>query len=525
MTIYDVILLLGGLALFLFGMRLMSEKLERVAGKGLKKTLSLMTKNRVTGLIAGTVATGVLQSSSAVTVLVVGFVNAGLMSLKSAAGVIMGANIGTTVTGLLLSVQVNLGAAFAAAGMIISTLSRRDRVKQAGQTLLSLGVLFTGMQLMTAAMEPLKNWNGMTYLMLGIDQPLLAVLLGAGVTAILQSSSATVGILQALALQGLMPVQTAFYVVLGTNIGTCVTAVIAAAGANVNARRAAALHLLFNMIGTALFFAAAQYLPLTEYALLAGSNVKLQIALVHIVFNVVTTLVLLPFAGLLVKLSCLLVRGKEEEGALKCYDERMLMTPAFALAQLEKETQRLCEMSRKHLQLAVDSWQSDAPLSQSESLFERCAETARAVTEGLIQVKGKTASERDGRRIRTLLHAVSQAQRLERHAQNLCDLRARHADLAFGEEAADDLMLMAHKALNMADMAQQALFDGKMSGEKQQSMLLMARDAEDCAKELHERHLARLISGECRTEDGVVYLEALHDITRAAAHAGALAQE
>ena len=524
MTIYDVILLLGGLALFLFGMRLMSEKLERVAGKGLKKTLSLMTKNRVTGLIAGTLATGVLQSSSAVTVLVVGFVNAGLMSLKSAAGVIMGANIGTTVTGLLLSVQVNLGAAFAAAGMIISVLSRRDRVKQAGQTLLSLGVLFTGMQLMTAAMEPLKNWNGMKYLMLGIDQPLLAVLLGAGVTAILQSSSATVGILQALALQGLMPVQTAFYVVLGTNIGTCVTAVIAAAGANVNARRAAALHLLFNVIGTAVFFAAAQYLPLMEYVSLVSSNIKLQIALVHIVFNVATTLLLLPFAGLLVKLGCLLVRGKAEDGALKFYDERMLSTPAFALAQLEKETQRLCEMSRKHLQLAVDSWQGDA-LPDSEDYAERCAETARAVTEGLIQVKGKTGSERDGLRIRALLHAVSQAQRLARHAQNLCDLRTQHADLTFSEEAADDLLLMAHKALNLADMAQQALFDGKMSGEKQQSMQLMARDAEDCAKEMHERHLSRLVSGECSTEDGVVYLEALHDITRAAAHAGALAQE
>ena len=192
-----------------------------------------------------------------------------------------------------------------------------------------------------------------------------------------------------------------------------------------------------------------------------------------------------------------------------------------ALAQLEKETQRLCETSRKHLQLAVDSWQSEG----LTTAFEDCTETARAVTEGLIQVKGKTGSERDARRIRTLLHAVSQAQRLDRHAQNLCDLREKHAEMTFGEEATDDLLLMAHKALNLADMAQQALFDGKMSGEKQQSMHLMARDAEDCAKELHTQHLSRLLKGECSAEEGVVYLEALHDMTRAAAHAGAMAQE
>lgn len=523
--IYDVISLLGGLALFLFGMQLMTEKLERVAGKGLKKTLSLMTRNRVTGLIAGTAATGVLQSSSAVTVLVVGFVNAGLMSLRSAAGVIMGANIGTTVTGLLLSVQVDIGAAFAAAGIVIAMLSRRDRVKQAGYLLVSLGVLFTGMHLMTAAMEPLKNWNGMTYLMLGIDQPWLAVLLGAGVTAILQSSSATVGILQALAVQGLMPMETAFYVVLGTNIGTCVTAVIAAAGTNVNARRAAALHLLFNVIGTAAFFAAAQYLPLMKYAALFGENIKLQIALMHIVFNVLTTLVLLPFAGLLVKISCLLVPGKKEESVLKCYDERMLSTPSLALAQLEKEVQRLCEMNRQHLQLAADAWQGDAATDESNALFERCAEIEKTVTAGLIQVKGKIGSERDGKRIRALLHAVSQSQRLGRHAQNLCSLRGKYTGEGFGEEAMDDWTLMAHKALNMADMAHKALFDGKMSGEKQQSMRLMARDAEECAKELHDRHIARLTQGECSTEEGILYLEALHDVTRAAAHAGALVQE
>ena len=318
MTINEIISLLGGLALFLFGLHMMSEKLERTLGKILQGLLPRRTKNRVSGLFAGTVAAGMLQSSSAVTVLTVGFVQAGLLSLKSAAGVIMGANIGTTTTALMLSLTCLPGAMLAGAGMLVTLLFRRDRIRQAGYALLGAGVMMIGMQWMTEAMAPLKQWNGMKYLMLGIEQPLLAVLLGAGVAAILQSSAATVGILQAMAVQEILPLQTAFYVVLGANIGTCMTAVMASSGANVSARRAAAVHLIFNVLGAAGMFAAAQYLPLMDYAAQMGGNVKLQLALVHVTQNAASALVLLPFAGLLCALARLFVRGDQKESDPRC---------------------------------------------------------------------------------------------------------------------------------------------------------------------------------------------------------------
>ncbi len=509
MTINEIISLLGGLALFLFGLHMMSEKLERTLGKILRGLLPRRTKNRVSGLFAGTVAAGMLQSSSAVTVLTVGFVQAGLLSLKSAAGVIMGANIGTTTTALMLSLPCLPGAMLAGAGMLVTLLFRRDRIRQAGYALLGAGVMMIGMQWMTEAMAPLKQWNGMKYLMLGIEQPLLAVLLGAGVAAILQSSAATVGILQAMAVQEILPLQTAFYVVLGANIGTCMTAVMASSGANVSARRAAAVHLIFNVLGAAGMFAAAQYLPLMDYAAQTGGNVKLQLALVHVTQNAASALVLLPFAGLLCALARLFVRGDQKEST-RCYDERMLAVPSLALHQLERETQRLCDMNRQQLQLAAETWQGDA--AEEGPGVEESAALEKEIAEGLLQVRGRLSGEKDVQRIRILLQAAAQSQQMGEHAWQL---RMAYRGEDYGEEAMDDLMLMAHKALNMADMAQQALFGGKMTGEKEQSMHLMARDAAACAQEIRDRHMA------CMT--GAAYLEALQHAASAATCAGKMA--
>lgn len=517
MSMYEIASLLGGLALFLYGLHMTSEKLERALGGGLKRMLP--RKNRVSGLLAGTVLAGALQSSSAVTVLAVGFVQAGAMSLKSAAGVILGANIGTTTTALLLSLPCLPGALLATVGMLLALLFRRERVRQAGYALLGASILLIGMQWMTDAMAPLKSWNGMKYLMLGLEQPLLAVLLGAGVAAILQSSAATVGILQALAVQGLLPLQTAFYVLLGANIGTCMTVVIASAGANVAARRAAAVHLLFNVITAAAMFEAAQYWPLMDAAARAGDNVKLQLALVHVMMNGAAALVFLPFAGILCALTKLFVHGRQQEKAARFYDERMLSVPSVALAQLEKETEALCGRHRQQMKLAVELWQGDATAGEMQTQDD----LAQTITEGLLQVRGKLNGEKDALRIKMLLTAVAQSQQMGDHARKLCELREKYVGMDFGEEAMDDLLLMAHKALNMADMAQQALFGGKMSGEKQQSMQLMAREMQDCLQEAQEQHLARMTSGACSAAEGIAYMEALHHAACAAMHAGKMA--
>lgn len=486
MKIHDILTLLGGLALFLFGLQLMVNKLERVFGRMLRGLVPMMAQNRVAGFFAGTVMTGVLQSSSAMTAATVGLVNADVLTLACALGVIMGANVGSTVTALLLCVDTTVSAAIATGGLLLIVISRRDRIRQAGQMLLSAGVMLFGLQLMTESMAILKAWQGVTYLTLGMDYPGLSLLLGAGVAALLQSSAAAIGILQALCMQGILPLDAALYALLGANIGTCISAVIAAAGANVSARRAATVHVLFNLLTAALVVAAMHYLPVVDYVQMVSGQVNLQLALAHVAFNVGGAAIWLILSPVLLLISRIFARGEVKTGGQKYYDERQLSVPAIALLQLEKEVQRLGDMAKEGMQQAIGCWQGAADIAEEKA----CGETAKKVAQGLLLVQGKTSNERDSARIAVLLRAAAQFEYAISHAAAWARL-SENAD-AFSEEETDDLLLLAHKALGAVETAQMKVSDQKISREEKQSMKLLLADAQRCSRELMEKCAARM---------------------------------
>ena len=358
-SVMNVLSLLGGLGLFLFGMRIMGEGLEKAAGNKLKRILEIVTHNRVLAVLAGVAITAVIQSSSATTVMVVGFVNANLLTLTQAVGVIMGANIGTTVTSLMLSIKIDFAAVFAFLGLILMAVNGRKHpaASQFGQVAMGLGILFVGMNTMSSAMKPLQDWQLFKDAMISISNPVLGVLVGMVITAILQSSSASVGILQALAGEGLIPLQTSIFILFGQNIGTCVTALIACAGTSSTAKRAAVVHLLFNVIGTVLFVLIAVLFPFAELIeAMAPGNFRLQIALTHVIFNVASTAIMLPAAKWLEKIACLIIRDDGvvyEAMKLKYFDKRLLNTPAIAAQQLFKEVQRMGDIAMNNYAGAV----------------------------------------------------------------------------------------------------------------------------------------------------------------------------
>lgn len=485
MKIHDIIALLGGIALFLFGLQLMVNKLERVFGRFLRALVPVMAKNRVAGFFAGTVMTGALQSSSAVTAMTVGMAHSGALTIGCALGVILGANVGSTATGFLLCVDTQWSMAIAALGLVLVVISRRDRSRQAGQLLISASLMLWGLKLMTESMEPLKAWEGVTYLAMGMDYPVLSVLLGACVAALLQSSAATLGILQALAMQGVLPLHTAFYALLGANIGTCVTALIASSGANAPARRAAAVHVLFNLLTAALATAAMRYLPVLDCAEALCGQANGQLALLHAALNVSGAVVWLILSPVLLLLSRLLARGKAEGNVLAHYDERQLSVPAVALYQLEKEVERLGEKAADGMQRAMDCWQGMADAGEETG----CAEIAKAIAQGLLLAQGKTSNERDSARIAQLLQATTQFEYAARHAAAWAQLSDKRAD--FSEEELDDLLLFAHKALGAVEAAQQNIFARRISDEEKQAMQLLLADADSCARELQEKYAGR----------------------------------
>ena len=312
MALMDAVRLLGGLGFFLFGMRTMSEGLEKAAGVRLKPILQAVTRGRFSGMLTGAAVTAAIQSSSATTVMTIGFVQAGMMTLRQAASIIMGANIGTTATALMLSAKIDFSAVFAAGGLLLMFMpARRPGWRSLGNVMIGLAVLFTGMDVMSGAVRPLRELPAFREAMASVGHPLAGIAVGTAVTAVLQSSSAGIGILQALAGEGLITLSGAQYIIFGQNIGTCVTAMLACMGASYGAKRAAVIHLFFNIIGTVLMTAISLLFPLGEWiGMLTPDSVRLQIALMHLTFNLVTTAVLLPASDMLVWLSCKIIRGE-----------------------------------------------------------------------------------------------------------------------------------------------------------------------------------------------------------------------
>ena len=521
-----VLTLLGGLGLFLYGMHAMGEGLGQIAGSRMKNLLAALTRNRFLGVIMGAAVTAVIQSSSATTVMVVGFVNAGLLTLGQTIGVIMGANIGTTVTSLMLSIELDFGMLFAAIGAVCTLLSHRPKVKVIGQITMGLGILFVGMDTMSAAMKPLRDWPGFVEMMTIASNPLIGVLVGAGVTAILQSSSASVGILQALAGTGAISLHAAMFILFGQNIGTCVTALIASVGASKTAKRAAVIHLLFNILGSVIFIIIAICLPLDIWVSnIAGDNIRLQISITHIIFNISTTIMLFPFASIMEKITYIVVRGKDpqlEEKHMHFFDERMFQTPAIAARQLFAEVQRMAEMVRKNYIFAVQYLNKPTKMKVEE--FNNREEVIdylnNEITHNLIELRALNLNSEDVHLAGSLFHVVNDLERIGDHCTNIVEIAAQRQEqkIKFSNKADGELHEIIECVEKMMDCGCNIFKNQSTDVHEINEVLLLEEKVDTFCEQYAENHVERLKNKKCTPHNGMLYLDLLNNLERIGDH-------
>lgn len=519
--------LLGGLGLFIYGMKLMGEGLERSAGGKLRRWLEVLTRNRIRAVLLGTLVTGVLQSSSATTVMVVGLVNAGLMNLMQAVGVIMGANIGTTVTAQLIAFKLTKVALPAiGVGTAMHLFARKKNLRFVGQFILGFGLLFYGMQVMEVAVKPLAKSRAFVQFIAGFGRnPILGVLVGFATTAVIQSSSATIGILQALAGQGIVPISAALPILCGDNIGTCVTALLSSIGTNITARRAAMIHLMFNTVGTMIFITV---LPLYQ-AVVQWISVDpmRQIANAHTFFNVINTAIQLPFAALLVKLVTTLVPGRTEimERGAKYIDDRLLESPSIALSQARKEIGRMGQLALANLidamELVIRFNERKGPsLREKEAVINALAkETSRF----LALLSQKPLLSAQAGQVADMINAINDMERVGDHDINLLEL---------AEDRQENALPFSNKAVNelreMATLVEQSFSDAvKAFTELDHDLANQVIQHEDLIDEMDKKlrndHIKRLNDGTCNPNSGFIFLSIITNLERIGDHAFNLA--
>ena len=531
MSIANILSMAGGLGLFLFGIRTMGDGLENAAGAKLKRMLEVLTGNRFLAVLVGFVVTAIIQSSTATTVMVVGFVNAGMMTLAQAVGVIMGANIGTTVTSLLIALNFSsVAAASVLVGVILMLASKKTLVKNLGSIFTGFGLLFLGIDMMSDSMAPLRESAGFMNFIVAVSdsplRPLFGILLGIVMTAVLQSSSASVGVLQTLAMQGLVPLKFSVFVLFGQNIGTCLTALFSTVGAKKNSKRAAVIHLLFNLLGTGMFILIALLTPYIEWIEKISSDPMAQIAISHIVFNVVSTVVLFPFAKLLVKLSCLIVPGKDDsESEMHCrfIDDRLLNTPPFAVMQVGKEVARMAKLARDNFETSAYALihRSDKDLDKVMEKEEVINYLNHHITSYLVKLNALDITDSDSDYIARVFHAINDIERVGDHATNLAEAAERNIGdgLTFSDAARDELNQLCGSVITLLDRSIEA-FDRQSLGDGEAKELSdLEEHIDDLTLTCQDAHIFRLNRNECNTEAGMLYLNTITDFERVGDHA------
>lgn len=531
MSIANILSMAGGLGLFLFGIRTMGDGLENAAGAKLKRMLEVLTGNRFLAVLVGFVVTAIIQSSTATTVMVVGFVNAGMMTLAQAVGVIMGANIGTTVTSLLIALNFSsVAAASVLVGVILMLASKKTLVKNLGSIFTGFGLLFLGIDLMSDSMAPLRESAGFMNFIVAVSdsplRPLFGILLGIVMTAVLQSSSASVGVLQTLAMQGLVPLKFSVFVLFGQNIGTCLTALFSTVGAKKNSKRAAVIHLLFNLLGTGMFILIALLTPYIEWIEKISSDPMAQIAISHIVFNVASTVVLFPFAKLLVKLSCLIVPGKDDsESEMHCrfIDDRLLNTPPFAVMQVGKEVARMAKLARDNFETSAYALinRSDKDLDKVMEKEEVINYLNHHITSYLVKLNALDITDSDSDYIARVFHAINDIERVGDHATNLAEAAERNIGdgLTFSDAARDELNQLCGSVITLLDRSIEA-FDRQSLGDGEAKELSdLEEHIDDLTLTCQDAHIFRLNRNECNTEAGMLYLNTITDFERVGDHA------
>ena len=531
MSVANILSMTGGLGLFLFGIRTMGDGLENAAGAKLKRMLEVLTGNRFLAVLVGFVVTAIIQSSTATTVMVVGFVNAGMMSLAQAVGVIMGANIGTTVTSLLIALNFSsVAAASVLVGVILMLASKKTVVKNLGAIFTGFGLLFLGIDMMSDSMAPLRDSAGFMNFIVTVSEsplrPLFGIILGIVMTAVLQSSSASVGVLQTLAMQGLVPLKFSVFVLFGQNIGTCLTALFSTVGAKKNSKRAAVIHLLFNLIGTGIFILIALLTPYVEWIEKLSPDPMAQIAISHIVFNIVSTVVMFPFAKALVKLSCLLVPGKDDsESEMHCkfIDDRLLNTPPFAVMQVSKEVARMAKLARDNFETSAHALinRSDKDLDKVMENEEIINYLNHHITSYLVKLNALDITDSDSDYIARVFHAINDIERVGDHAINLAEA-AQHnigEGLKFSDPAREELNQLCGSVVTLLERSMAAFDNQSLSDNEAKELSDLEEHIDDLTLECQDSHIFRLNRKECNTEAGMLYLNTITDFERVGDHA------
>ena len=534
-----IIPFVGGLGMFIYGMQIMAQGLENAAGNKMKSLLEVLTKNKLMGVLLGAAITAVIQSSSATTVMVVGFVNAGIMNLTQAMGVIMGANVGTTVTGWLVSSvewakflsPTTLAPIAVMLGVIIMLTGKRRSSKEIASIVVGFGLLFIGITSMSSAVAPLQESEGFRSIFVTLgNNPLLGILAGALVTAIIQSSSASVGILQSLAAAGLVPFSAAIYIIMGQNIGTCITAILSSLGAKKNAKTAALMHLLFNIIGTIIFSVIAiVYFEVLHPEAGVGIITQTEISIVHTAFNIGTTVLLFPVSSWIIKLAKKIGRVEEDtqDKSKVLLDDRILETPSIALQSTVREVARMGEIVKDSLDVAkmVLFTLKDEDIQFLKEEETTVDKLSAGITDYAIKLSSLQISEKEHQDLAHLLQMVSDIERISDYCENISEFAETlyEKKVAFSEIGSSQLREMLDVCIDSYKYALEA-FEEK-SREKALKVIEKETQADNLEITLRSRHIKRLTNNQCNTEAGIVFLDTLVCLERISDHARNIAEE
>ncbi len=535
MNIFSICTLCGGLAFFLFGMHVMSQSLEKIAGGKLEATLKKMTSNPFKSLALGAGITIAVQSSSAVTVMLVGLVNSGIMRLEQTLGVIMGSNIGTTLTAWLLSTAgiksdnifvsmlkpENFAPVVALIGIILIMMSKKKKRQDFGTIMVGFAVLMFGMELMKDAVAPLAETEGFTNLLTAFENPFLSVLIGAVFTGVIQSSAASVGILQALSLTGAISYKMAIPIIMGQNIGTCVTALISSIGVNKNAKRVTVIHMLFNIIGTVVCLIVFYGLDaLIHFSFVNKPIGAVQIAAVHSIFNIVTTLILLPFTDRLVKLAKRIIPEAKEKEASVLLDKRLLFTPSLAVSQCRERTIEMAVNAKEalHEALAAMFDFTENAVINVEKKEQKLDDMEDKLSTFLLELSAVSLTDNDSRTVTELLHCISDFERISDHAINMIEIgqEMKQNDQEFSANAKADFTTLFAALTEISEMTVKAFSTGDTAIAVNVEPLEEVID--DLTKMVRDKHIERLRSGECNPELGVYLSDLLINCERVSDH-------
>ena len=521
--------LMGGLGLFLYGMELMSKSLEKVAGAKMRSILEFFTKTPIRGILVGTLFTAVIQSSSAATVMVVSFVNSGLMNLYQAAGVIMGANIGTTVTSQLISFNLaTLAPAIVMAGVVMLMFCKKVKLQRIGEVLLGFGILFMGLTTMSSSMSVLKESPQVVEIMSSLTSHFLAVIVGIVVTTVLQSSSATVGIVLLLANQGLLDIQICFFIILGCNIGSCVSALLASLNGKRDAKRAALIHLLFNIIGTAIIYLILTVAlePVTGFIqMISRSNPGREVAIAHTLIKIVEVIILAPFIKQIVKLTGWLIKGDEkkteETFKLQYIGEKSVFSPTTAVFDATREMERMGHMAITNLERAMNALITldEEDIAQVYEVEKQIDFLNHEITNYLVKVNETTLPADDAKSLGGLFHVVNDIERIGDHAENIADAARSRMErgVDFSDQAKRELSGMLDMVIKITTYALDMF--SRNNQEHMQEILDLEDQVDQAERELQESHIQRLTRGECTASAGMMFSDIISGLERVSDHA------